>query len=132
MPRKMFVAAENLNGTGILESAATRADFCHSLDLTQASQFKEYVESWECKNPWHQPGLAKIASGCGVAGGNPIELNGQPKAYCGGNCVNKTAPCEAPNRCRAGYPNGKGAEQYSFPNMPWTEWTRGRTAKVSG
>ena len=108
---------------------------CLDYDLTTAKGLELF--NTRCKNPWMQPGLTKVASPCGVAGGNPVELNGQPFPYCGGNCGPKCKGdcCQDPgngtNNCAAGWADGKGAEKYHYPNSPVTEWKRGKRAMVS-
>ena len=127
MPREMFVTKDLVNDK-LPQGNVDRADKCFKYDLTTTRGFARFQK--KCKNPWFQPGLTKIDSGCGVAGGNPVSLAGISKPYCGDMCSDINAACESPNSCMAGYPNGKGAEQYSYQNMPWTTWTRGNAEKV--
>ena len=87
---------------------------CDKQDLTKSRDFAMYTR--RCWMPWYQPGLTKIGSPCGVAGGNPRTLNGKPKAYCGKICIDSVKNCTDPgpkttlNNCKAGWPWGKGAE----------------------
>jgi len=142
MPLKMFmskkIADMYMNTTqDKLESdymarIAERALICDKQDLTKSRGFAMYTR--RCWMPWYQPGLTKIGSPCGVAGGNPRRLNGKPKAYCGEICIDSVKNCKDPgptlNNCKAGWAWGKGAETYEFPNMPVTTWVKGKTAEV--
>jgi len=72
-------------------------------------------------HPWMAPGAAPVFSGCGVAGGNPYGCAlGDPMGPgqdCGGVF-------------KGGFSYGPRAEDFNFPDIVTTEWTRGKTAEV--
>ena len=86
------------------------------MNLNNAKDMNRYAKL--CTKPWYQPGLTIIGSSCGVSGGNPLTLNGEPKPYCGGMCIDGV-PCEDPkndtlNNCLAGWNGGQGAEVSTY------------------
>ena len=66
-------------------------------------------------HPWMAPGAAPVFSGCGVAGGNPYGCAlGDPMGPgqdCGGVF-------------KGGFSYGPRAEDFNFPDIVTTEWTR--------
>jgi len=72
-------------------------------------------------HPWEAPGTAPIFSPCGAAGGNPGGCTGNENEKfgdcCGGNC--------------GGFSFGKNAEEYSWPDAPWTQWKAGSYQEVT-
>ena len=104
MPREMFIYEIN-NTLSQYQFNAERADRCSTYNLAIDKDYNNYVR--QCYNPWFQPGFSNIISPCGVSGGRPPGDDYYP-----------------------GDPYGKGAETYSYPNMPSTQWTRGSNAEV--
>ena len=111
MPREMFYQTSD-SPLARYTHLADRADFCSNLDLTTAKGLKSYTSPFQCKNPWHRPGFAKIVSSCGISGG----LQG---AYGNSKDIMKDL-----------YPYGQPAETYNYPNALTTQWKRGKRAKV--
>ena len=66
-------------------------------------------------HPWMAPGAAPVFSACGIAGGNPYGCAlGDPMGPgqdCGGVF-------------KGGFSYGPRAEDFNFPNIVTTEWTR--------
>ena len=111
MPRKMFYQTSD-SPLARYNHLVSRADFCSNLDLTTAEGLNKYTSHFNCKNPWHRPGFAKIVSSCGISGG----LQGE---YGNSKDIMKDL-----------YPYGQPAETYNYPNALTTQWKRGKNAKV--
>eukprot|EP00091_Calanus_sinicus_P014794 TRINITY_DN3248_c0_g1_i3.p1 TRINITY_DN3248_c0_g1~~TRINITY_DN3248_c0_g1_i3.p1 ORF type:complete len:357 (+),score=114.38 TRINITY_DN3248_c0_g1_i3:126-1073(+) len=78
--------------------------------------YESYVEN----NPWMAPGSAKLFSGCGVAGGNPV---GCPEG-------SPSRPGQDCSPYGGGYSYGPRAEDFEFMDVVTTEWKKGEVVKA--
>ena len=78
------------------------------------------------RNPWMAPGTAPLFSPCGIAGGNPLGIQGcDYKTTSDGKVVPGTEFCTW-----GGYSFGPDARDLEWPDAVFTEWERGGTAEV--
>ena len=73
--------------------------------------YEDYVRN----NPWMAPGSAKVFSGCGVAGGNPLGCPEGSPSLPGQDC----------SPYGGGYSYGPRAEDFEFNDVVTTEWRKG-------